>query len=96
MRELSVSSSIFFFAVLLLFLDVHDDGMLDEVGELLDDLRAAGTVEKLLGVVLEVQDDIGAARGFSAGSMVNSPWPSDSQRDCRLRGGAARSACDGP
>ena len=52
--------------VVLLLLHVHDDGMLDEVGELLDDLRSVPLVEELLRVLLEMQDHVGAAGRFLA------------------------------
>ena len=61
LRALSVSSTVFFLSPFLL-LDVHDDRVLDEVGVLLDDRPQPPGVEELLRVLLQVQDDVGAAR----------------------------------
>ena len=62
LRLLSVCSSVVFLPVAL-DLDIHDDRMLDEVGVLLDDLAQAVLLEELLGILAEVQDDVGAAGG---------------------------------
>ena len=61
-------------------LHVHEDGVLDEVGELLDDGAQPPGLQEFLLLGFRCRVTSVPRSGLPAGSTVNSPRPSDSQR----------------